>query len=190
MEWSDPQQCRQHRWGSPSGKVSITSTGREALEEPSHAGGQSVVALWPFLFWRIRSSEGFGKSPCSDEIANRPVHRAGFRCCVSGFPCSIEVKLEFSWKTMGGIAFFNCNIVFWWTFYRKHPCGPTIFKTFPKMQYALSCWMLYGIPLSLSQTGAVSTNSPQKVSLIVRDSSTHQRDQFRIHWYEKNNILK
>ena len=52
------------------------------------------------------------------------------------------------------------------------------------MQYALSCWMLYGIPLSFSQTGAVSTNSPQKVSPIVRDSRTYKRDQFRIHWEE------
>ena len=30
-------------WGNPF-------TGGEALEGPSHAGGQSVVALWPFLF--------------------------------------------------------------------------------------------------------------------------------------------
>ena len=62
----------------------------------------------------------------------------------------------------------------------KYSCRPAVFKTFPKMQYALSCWMLYGIPLSFSQTGAVSTNSPQKVSPIVRDSRTYKRDQFRI----------
>ena len=42
--------------------------------------------------------------------------------------------------------------------------------------------MLYGIALSLPQTSAVSANSPQKVSSIVRDSRTHQRDQFRVHW--------
>ena len=50
------------------------------------------------------------------------------------------------------------------------------------MQYALSCWMFYGIPLSLSQTSAVSANSPQKVSPIVRDSRAYKRDQFRVHW--------
>ena len=52
--------------------------GGEVLKEPSHAGGRGVSAPWPFLFWRIRSSERFGKSPGPDEVANCAVHRADF----------------------------------------------------------------------------------------------------------------
>ena len=48
----------------------------DALEEPFHTGGQSVTALCPFLFFRVRSSGRFGKSRLgSNKAANCPVHR-------------------------------------------------------------------------------------------------------------------
>ena len=36
----------------------------------------------------------------------------------------------------------------------------------------------------------LATVSPEEHSLIIRDVPPDERDQFRIHWYEKNNILK
>ena len=41
-------------------------------------GVEVFTAPWPFLFWRIRSSERFDKSPSPDEVANCAVHRADF----------------------------------------------------------------------------------------------------------------
>lgn len=41
-------------------------------------GAEVFTAPWPFLFWRIRSSERFDKSPSPDEVANCAVHRADF----------------------------------------------------------------------------------------------------------------
>ena len=36
----------------------------------------------------------------------------------------------------------------------------------------------------------LSSVSPEEHSLIIRDVPPDNPDQFRIHWYEKNNILK
>ena len=53
-------------------------TGREALEEPSRAGGQSVTSTLALSVLKIRSSKRFGKSPGPDEVTNCPVHRVDF----------------------------------------------------------------------------------------------------------------
>ena len=53
-------------------------TGREALEEPSRAGGQSVTSTLALSVLKIRSSKRFGKSPRPDEVTNCAVHRADF----------------------------------------------------------------------------------------------------------------
>ena len=59
----------------------------------------------------------------------------------------------------------------------------------------------YGISLQLAWLYAPVANSavviaglssvpPEEHSRVIRDVITHTRGQFRVHWYEKNNILK